>query len=427
MSERIDRVVVISDDSVESGGAASVALGSMEHLRRRGIPVTLLTGDDGSNPDLAQWGVDVLSLGGRHLCAGNRAAAALRGLYDRRTCSLLQAWIDAHDTPGTVYHLHNWHKVLSPSALLPLRRVASRLVISAHDFFLACPNGGYFHFPHNDICDRTPMTAGCVLANCDKRHYGHKLWRVARHRIRERIFDLRTTRATVLAVHEGMASLLERGRIPRGAICVLRNPVSPWRQTRVPAERNQTVLFVGRLELDKGVDTLVRAAAKLETRLRLIGDGSLRDAIGRNYPKVELLGSRPRQEIGNLVADVRMLVLPTRVRETFGLVALEGAMSGIPVIVSQSVLIGNELVQLGIGKTCRPDAEDVLAQQIASLMQDDALVGVMSRLAFETARALAPTPEEWCDRLLSIYEYKLATCEAGARSRHKPDAILRVN
>ena len=107
------------------------------------MPVTVLSGDGGSAA-LAQLGAETVALGGQHIMSGNRAAAALRGLYDASTGTALADWIAAHDTPGTVYHLHNWHKVLSPSVFRALRMVASRLLISAHYYFLVCPNGGYF-------------------------------------------------------------------------------------------------------------------------------------------------------------------------------------------------------------------------------------------------------------------------------------------
>ncbi len=125
LAAAVDRVVVINDDLLESGGAAGIALASLRELRRRGVPVTLLTGDDGTNAELARLEVDVVSLGGRHILDGNRADAALRGLYSPKTAALLKAWIEANDTPGTVYHLHNWHKVLSPAAFVPLRAVES--------------------------------------------------------------------------------------------------------------------------------------------------------------------------------------------------------------------------------------------------------------------------------------------------------------
>jgi len=44
----LDRVVVINDDTEESGGAAAVALASVRLLRERRVPVTVLSGDGGS-------------------------------------------------------------------------------------------------------------------------------------------------------------------------------------------------------------------------------------------------------------------------------------------------------------------------------------------------------------------------------------------
>src|SRR3979411_2857300 len=110
----LDRVVVINDDTEESGGAAAVAIASVRLLRERQVPVTVLSGD-GGNATLAQLGAETVAIGGQHIMSGNRAAAALRGLDDAGTGGELADWSAAHDTPGTVYHLHNWHKVLSPS------------------------------------------------------------------------------------------------------------------------------------------------------------------------------------------------------------------------------------------------------------------------------------------------------------------------
>src|SRR5260221_10687794 len=179
----LDRVVVINDDAEESGGAAAVALASVRLLRQRGVPVTVLSGDRGS-ASLVQLGAETVALGGRSIMSGNRAAAALRGLYDAGTGDAVAAWIAAHDTSGTVYHLHNWHKVLSPSVFRALRPIASRLLISAHDYFLICPNGGYFRYPQQSPCPLTPGSARCLSANCDRPHYRHKLWRVVPHELR---------------------------------------------------------------------------------------------------------------------------------------------------------------------------------------------------------------------------------------------------
>jgi glycosyltransferase involved in cell wall biosynthesis len=404
----VERVVVINDDSVQSGGAASIMLASIRELRKRGVPVTLITGDDGSDPDLARAGVTIVSLSGQHILEGNRAGAALRGLYSIKTAALLQEWIDANDTPGTVYHLHNWHKVLSASVFVPLREVAARLVISAHDYFLACPNGGYFHFGRGVACDLAPMSGACLATACDKRNYAHKLWRVTRNAVRQIAFDLGDTPATVLAVHEGMIPLLERGGIGRRSIRVLRNPVTPWRNSRVAAERNRTFLFVGRLEVDKGVALLARAARRAGVPVRMIGTGPLAVTLARDFPEAEMAGWRSKEEIAKLCLDARALVMPSRWRETFGLVAIEAALSGIPIIASRAALITDDLVRLGVGIGFKADDEDALAQAMAGLVRDDKAVAGLSRRGFENARLLAPAPRDWGNSLLQIYEGKLA-------------------
>ena len=413
----IERVVIINDDCVESGGAAAIALSSAGLLRHRGIPVTFLSGGPGPQPILSESGVELICLGGQNLWNGRRHNAAARGLFDSRTAAALSAWLGANDTPGTCYHVHNWHKYLSPSIFGPLRRVQERLSLTAHDYFLACPNGGFFHYPREQACDLKPGTVGCVLANCDRRNYGHKLWRVVRHKIRESIIDFQHSPARVIAVHEGMIPFLTRGGIPKSSITVLRNPVMPWRTTRVPAERNRDVMFVGRIEEDKGISQLAAAAREADVSLRVIGDGPLAGDLQKKYPEVTFLGWRPRQEIGQLIRSARMLVLPSRWHETFGLVALEALMSGVPVIMSKFALLSEDLVASGFGLACDPHDIHSLGHAIRSLVDDDDRVRQLSVSAFFGARSLAPTPEQWCDELVDLYQ---ALLKASAAS-YQPD------
>jgi glycosyltransferase involved in cell wall biosynthesis len=412
MSAKIDRVVVINDDCTRSGGAAAIALSSVVQLRAKGLPVTMITGDNGANAELTNAGVDVVALNGRHIYHEERPAV-LKGLFDRAAARRIGEWILKNDTPRTVYHLHNWHKFLSPAAFLPLRRVASRLFITAHDYFLSCPNGAFYDFARARLCDLTPMTGSCMACACDKRNYAHKLWRVARGQIRSLAMNLRSGSATVIAVHEGMVPFLARSIGP-ASIRILRNPSMPWLMSRVAAERNGKLLFVGRLEHDKGVLQLAEAARIARAPLRVVGSGPLGAVLTRNFPEVDYAGWRPKHEIATLCRDVRALVMPSQIPETFGLVVLEAAMSGIPTIASRSALICRDLEAAGIG--IGSDAEDVtlLAKVIEQVMGDDALVEAMSRNGFERGRRLSPTPEEWATSLLALYEEKLAQA---ARSR----------
>jgi glycosyltransferase involved in cell wall biosynthesis len=332
----------------------------------------------------------------------------VQGIYNADARALIADWIGQHDTGDTVYHLHNWHKYLSPSAFAALRGVSQRLIMSAHDYFLVCPNGGYYHYPVQKICGLTPLGAQCLLASCDKRHYAHKLWRVARHAMRASLFSLRDTPATIVAVHEAMIPYLERGGVSRSSIRIVRNPVTPWCSERVPAERNRDIFFVGRVEVDKGVDVLARVARKIGARLQIAGDGPLMQELRSKNPEAVMLGRLARNELAHVMTKARILVVPTRWPETFGLVAVEGLMSGIPVIASDSVPFAGDIVSGGFGRTYYASDEEALAKEIASLMHDDAIVLRMSQRGFLEGRKLAPTPDEWCENLLALYEEKIA-------------------
>lgn len=417
------RVVVINDDCVASGGAAGVAIASALALRTRGVPVTFITGEWADNPALAAAGVEVVVVGGRHIMEGGRGPAALRGLYDARTRRAVEAWIAANDRPGVVYHLHNWHKVLSPSVFLALRPVEDRLVMSIHDYFLVCPNGGYFDFPRNRPCELRPMSLACAATNCDKRHRTHKLWRLARTGARSLLSPLGGTRALAIAVHPGMIPYLAKGGLPERAVRVLRNPVEPWRRERVRAEGNRTIAFVGRLEIDKGIDSLARAAEAAGAALVVAGDGPLRQTLAARHPSARFLGRLRREEIAELAAQCRFLAMPSRVRETFGRVAVEAAASGLPVLASRHAFITSEIEALGAGVPCDPSDEKDLARRIARLLADDSLIESMSQAGFARAAGLALTPDAWRDGLLALYAERLAAARGAARPSLVP--VLR--
>lgn len=423
MHSTIERIVIISDDSVEGGGAATVALESARMLSRRGLHVTFFTGDTGSNPSLKCENVDVVALGGANLLERSRATAAWRGLYDGHARSTLQNWIEEHDTPQTVYHLHNWHKILSPAIFSAASTVANRLFLTAHDYFLTCPNGGYTNFRKNSPCTLTPLSSGCILSNCDKRSYAHKLWRVARHMVRASLFDLHKTDATILAVSDPIIPMLERGGIPRRSIQVLRNPVTPWRTTRVAAENNRQIFYVGRLEIDKGADIAAEAAALIQAPLTVVGDGPLKSVITTLHPPARLTGRLNKRELGELIGEARLLVMPTRWSETFGLVAAEALMCGVPVVASNRAPISADIVKNGFGLTCSPEDVAQLAHQLDKLMADDETVAAMSHAAYSRARLLAPTPDQWCDELIQLYEQKLDNARYQRNAMAEPVAV----
>lgn len=395
-----DRVVVINDFSSMGGGSTAVALDSIRLLYARRVPVTFLVGDNG-RCDLPS-SVEIIALGGSHILAGNRIGAAARGLHDLTAERLVARWIADRDTPGTIYHLHGWSKILSPSVFRALRPVSARLVISAHDFFLTCPNGGYFNFQRDHPCGVRPLGLHCLVTSCDRRHYSHKVWRFLRQVWTRALCDLGEVGA-VLVVHEGMIPHLEHGGIPRHRLVPVRNPVAPLDAQRIPAESNKTFVFVGRLDQDKGVDLLAEAARRANVPLRMIGDGALARSIAAEFPEIELVGWKSHSEVAVRLRDARVLVMPSRCRETFGIVAAQALRSGLPVLVSNYAMIAEEVVKSGFGLSCDPHDMNAFVAALKQLSIDDARIEQMSRRGHMESEWFAPSPCAWAKELLSIY------------------------
>lgn len=405
--QRLSRVVIINDASVAKGGATGLAIASARWFRANHIPVTMIVGDSGANPELQQLGIEVVATGGKALTAGSAIESMVSGLYNRAARDVIETWIRDHDAPGFVYHLHGWSKILSPSIFSALKPISSRLVISAHDFFLVCPNGGFTVFPKNQACTRAPLSLDCITTNCDKRNYIHKSWRVARQTIANFLRHRYMQDVPIVAIHEDMVPLLTLGGIAKQNIVVLRNPVVPFRTKRVRAEENRKAVFIGRLDHEKGPDLAAAAAVKAGATLQIIGDGPLRKQIEADHPTVDFVGWRTREQIGELIGSARVLLVTSRYPEPFGLVLIEALWSGLPVMVSRDALLAKEISALGVGVSVDPFAEADFAATLATLMIDDDHVGRMSRTAYAEIPHIASAPDSWTNGLCQLYERTL--------------------
>lgn len=400
----LSQIVVINDLSHPLGGASALAVASARSFAARGYRVAMLAGDE---PDgaLAEAGIAVTALGQARLLG--RASALVDGLWNRAAGRMIRRWIAENDTPGTVYHLHGWSQILSPAVFAALAPVRARLVISAHDFFLACPNGAFTQFATGAACPHTALSRACLAEPCDRRGQAHKLWRALRFAMQRHVYAPRTS-PPVLAIHAGMRPMLARAGIPLAAIHPLPNPVVPFSTARIAAERNREVLFVGRIEATKGADLALAAARRAGMPIRLVGDGALRANLAAQYPEALFAGRLPPAEIGALAQSARVLVMPSRYPEPYGLVAMEAALAGLPVILPPTALLAPDLVEAGAGIAVDPRDTAAFAAALSALAADGARCAAMSHAAFTRTQHLALSHDAWIDRLLGHYSARLA-------------------
>ncbi len=398
----LKRLVVINDSSVPKGGATQLAVQLAGAVSAQGVAVTFVTGDDGESDQLRHAGVDIIPLGGERLLASKKAL--IDGLHNAAAYRLLTDVIRDLDGPGVVYHVHGWAQVFSPSIFDALASVADRTILTAHDFFLTCPNGVYTIFPTSEVCSLKPMSIQCIKTHCDKKSYAHKIWRMARQSILNSKLYVGPFPYRVVVIQDGMIPLLARGGVPESSIVIISNPSAEHFEKRVLAEENAQILFVGRITKDKGVDLLATAAERLGVSVRFVGAGDAEDDVRKISPNARLDGWSTQEEIAQAMKEARFLVMPSRCLESFGLVAAEALKAGVPVLTSRSSLIGEAIEAHGMGARCNVDDLDEFAGVLKDWLADDAKVKAMSLAAKTSASVISQSERDWVNAHLALFE-----------------------
>lgn len=401
MTSAPDRVVVLHDYSQALGGASYLVQVLIRELRSAGLPVTFFTGDDAAN--FVRNDVEIVALGAKPLLERSRLGALTQGFHFPKAAERLRAWISANDTPRTIYHVNGWSKILTPAIFGPLRAVSQRVVMHGHDYFNGCPNGGYFNFQTGRDCSLVPLSAACVAAQCDKSGYSQKLWRAARETSRRVQAGGVGAAARLLMIHPGQEQGFLRAGWDGARLHAVTNPVEPPVTSRVPAESNAGVLFIGRISAEKGADLAAAACAQAGVPITFVGDGDQMDKVRAINPQARMLGRLDRDGVAAALAKARIAVMPSRWSEPFGLVALEAVGSGVPVIVSERALIGPDIAAHGFGLSLDTDDVSAFARAIGQLSRDDIAIAAMSKAGHARYGDLCNSESSWAARICEHY------------------------
>lgn len=173
------------------------------------------------------------------------------------------------------------------------------------------------------------------------------------------------------------------------------------------------VLYLGRLNRQKGVHTLVQAAALLRTpnvRVVLVGDGPARASLERYIrrhglaQRVHIAGFRPRREVPSLLRHADIFCLPSQYEE-LGSVLREAMQAKIPIVASNTGGIPGAIGPAG--RLVNPGDAAALAVAIDTLLTDPAERRRLAALGAERVR----DARDWqgvASLVLDVYRIALA-------------------
>ncbi len=401
-------VVICVDHAYVSGGQSKVAIESAIGLKAAGVRVIFFAACGPVDERLAASGVETISLG-QHDILGNpsRLEAARQGIWNSKAATTLAGILDSLPGEGAVVHVHGWAKALSPSIAKPIRASGLPAVYTMHEYFLSCPNGGFFNYPKNEVCPLKPMSLACWTTNCDSRNYTFKLWRNARMFVAEHVAHLAQTFSDIVLLSDLQQSVLAATLPPGAIIHRVTNPVEAEPLGHKEDPTRGDFLFVGRLSAEKGAVLFAEAAQRAGVTPVFVGDGPIAEELRERFPKARLLGWRSPAEAREAMRAARALVFPSLWYEGQPLTVFESLALGTPVIVS-GLCAGREPVTHGInGLWFKSGNVESLASAIREL-RNDAVVASMSNKAYDAYWTAPPTLARHVAETLAVYDEMLA-------------------
>lgn len=175
--------------------------------------------------------------------------------------------------------------------------------------------------------------------------------------------------------------------------------LAPFLALPEPSERRvpePTIIFLGRLVAYKGLDTLLRAALGLPSKVVIIGEGRERPQLERLARalgvsgRVRFLGHLPDAAVPARLSQADVFVLPSRTQaETFGVAQVEAMAAGLPV-VNTALATGTDWVSTHghTGLTVRPNDPVALAGALGHLLADRGFRHACGRRARQRAQSL---------------------------------------
>ncbi|WP_238335191.1 glycosyltransferase [Kribbella amoyensis] len=305
--------------SGQPSGENTVVDQTADFLRESGHEVTLYAWN---SDDIAQYG------------RKDRALLPLRSIWSPVTERDLTFRLQ--ESRPDVVHVHNTFPLMSPSVLRAARRLELPVVVTFHNFRLLCANGVLQRNggPCEACIGRIPWRG--AVHGCYRDSKVQSLPLVAGITVHNALHTWPRYVTTFVAPSEFVRSRYVAAGYAADQIVVKPHAVPFSGVVREGA--GGPVVFLGRLTEDKGFADLLETWDASLGELVVIGDGPLRaeaDALAARDSSVRVLGALPWDECMAVLRTARLVVVPARSYESFGLVVVEAFAHGVPVVASR--------------------------------------------------------------------------------------------
>ena len=332
------------------------------------------------------------------------------------------AWADEHDAPDPAARAQTMraleafapdvavaHNVMD-AGIVEALRAAPRLAYHVHDHRPFCPNGDRV-FPRSGRICTQPLGRPCAVHSLtDGCAYGPRRRTLTLIRRRERLRDAIAAADTTIVASRYVAERALQSEIPPERVVEIPLPLPDDAYADHPAHRSsREVVFVGRVVPQKGLDSLVRAVARIASerrpRVHVFGDGPALAGIcaeaARSGVHVEAHGVKPPDVVRAAIDGAALVALPSLWAEPFGYVGIEAFARGRTVVAYDAGGVRTWLDDGVNGVAVRAGDERALGDAIDALLRDGSRRARLAQRARADAERFRTAPV--ADALIGAY------------------------
>lgn len=318
-----------------------------------------------------------------------------------------------------ILHLHK------PVYHLPEDRVTT--VRTMHGNQGSCPTGTRFLARSTQPCKRSYSVAGCFVTHLTERCGSLKMAKLKRNfgGIKNE-FRLGAELHTFTVSHFLKNWMIKTG-FGEERLHVLRSPAPDLTSdvVPIPADGIPRFAFLGRLVPQKGVPWLLSALTKVkaDVRIDIAGDGPLRSELEAYCARNDLQhivtfhGWVDREKARSIMEKSRAVIFPSVWEEPAGLVTMEAAASGRPVIASKAGGIPEYALD-EYSFLVTPNNSVQMAEAIDKLAEDHELAVRMGECGLRNAQTRYSL-SRFLEKQISLYKLALETPELELSETHR--------
>lgn len=304
-----------------------------------------------------------------------------------------------------VVHMNNINFQLTPSVIYAVKKRKIPLVQTVHDYQMICPNHLLYSFGEVKPCERCigGSKFNCLKYSCIHGSKAKSLIGAIEAKLYAILKTYKKVDLYICPSYFLEKKLLAASELYQGKTLTLHNFIEKKPLPEKIAPEKPYVAFAARLSKEKGVTLLCEAAKLLPDYSFLVaGSGPDGDCL-KDVPNITLKGFLSGDELVSLMANARVMLLPSVWYENCPLSILETHSFGVPVITMNSGGMA-ELVEDGkTGALIHDPTPEAVAEAIRRCFEDEAYYQVLKQNC-ETMRDKIIGVSEYCDIVISQYQ-----------------------